>query len=103
MYYFNTNLKHLREEKNLTREQIAKLLNVHRSTISRWEDDTMSPKLNNIYKLAEILDISITDLVGRDLLNKNYTDYDLVCNKIRELSLEKLEVLDVEINKLRKE
>jgi transcriptional regulator with XRE-family HTH domain len=53
---FGVRLKTLRKEKNMTQEELAKLLNVHKGTISNWENGYRFPEERILIKLAEIFD-----------------------------------------------
>ena len=46
------NLKELREKANLTQESLAKLINVDRSTIAKWETGEASPRSDKLPTLA---------------------------------------------------
>ena len=72
MSYFSTNLKYLREQKKLSQNKLGEMANVNQSTILRWESGEMSPSLDNIYDIANVLDVSIADLTGKDLTKKSY-------------------------------
>lgn len=71
MSYFSRNLKYLREKKKLSQNKLAELAGVNQTTIARWETEEVSPSLDNIYDLAETLNVSIADLTGKDLLIKD--------------------------------
>lgn len=51
-----------RKQKGMTQEQLASLLNVSRQTISKWENNETKPDIESIYKLCEILEITIEQL-----------------------------------------
>lgn len=53
---FAENLKSLRESKNLTQNELGKLLNVDQRTISAWETKICEPSLSMLAKLCEIFD-----------------------------------------------
>ena len=55
-------LKELREKANLTQESLAKLINVDRSTIAKWETGEASPRSNKLPTLANVLNCTIDDL-----------------------------------------
>ncbi|OOC42443.1 hypothetical protein XO08_07695 [Thermosipho sp. 1074] len=57
-------LKQLRVEKGLTQYDMAKKLNIARSTYANWEQGTTSPSDEFLAKLAEILETSVDYLVG---------------------------------------
>lgn len=56
------NLKEVREKANLTQEQLANLINVDRSTITKWETGEASPRSDKLPMLAKVLDCWIDDL-----------------------------------------
>jgi len=59
-------IKELREEYRLTQKELAeKLGNVQRN-ISNWENGTSEPDCETILKLADIFNVSVDELFGRD-------------------------------------
>lgn len=52
-----------RHEKGFTQKELAEKLNVTDKAVSKWERDVALPDINTIPKLAEILDISIEELI----------------------------------------
>ena len=75
MSYFSTNLKFLREEKKLSQNKLAEMAKVNQTTIMRWESGEMSPSLDNIYDIANVLNISVADLTGKNL-RKDEVEFD---------------------------
>lgn len=73
MSYFSNNLKYLREKRKLSQNKLAEMAGVNQTTIARWETEEVSPSLDNIYDLAESLNVSIAELTGRDLSVENNT------------------------------
>ncbi len=53
----------LRKEKGLTQRQLAELLNVSDKTVSHWECDENSPDISLLPFLAEILGVSVDELL----------------------------------------
>lgn len=53
-----------RKEKGLTQKALADQLNVTDKAVSKWERDVAKPDINTIPKLAEILDLSIEELMN---------------------------------------
>lgn len=65
------NIKEFREELGFTQKELAeKIGNVQRN-ISNWENGTSEPDCETIVKLAEILEVSIDELFGKDSVNIN--------------------------------
>ena len=65
----NDNIKKLREEKNLTQQQLADQLYVSRQTICRWENVSRCPDLIMAKKLALELGVSMDELVSDEDMN----------------------------------
>ena len=61
---FQDNLKALRKEKGITQEELAARLNVVRQTVSKWEKGLSVPDSDLLIKLAEILDVPVSRLLG---------------------------------------
>lgn len=58
-----TNIKTLREERNLTQENIAEALGISFQAVSSWERDEYKPDTDKLIKLAAILDVSVSAIV----------------------------------------
>lgn len=50
----------------LSQQQLAKLVGVTHASISYWENGVNIPNVNDCWSLADVLNISIDELVGRD-------------------------------------
>lgn len=58
------NLKALRKQKGYTQEELASRLNVVRQTISKWEKGQSVPDSEMLMKLADIFEVSVSQLLG---------------------------------------
>ena len=67
MNYFHKNLKFLLKEKNLSKIQLSKELNITRQAINDWTSNNVYPIYDNLIKLSEIFNVSIDDLLKKDL------------------------------------
>ena len=65
--YFSSNLKYLREQKKLSQNKLGKMVGVNQTTIARWEDDNRVPTINNAIDVSKALNVSLPDLLGKDL------------------------------------
>lgn len=63
MMIFAEQLKKLRQEKNISQEELAQQLFISRQAISKWENGDATPDLENLAKLAELLSVTIDELV----------------------------------------
>lgn len=57
-------LKHLREQKGLTQEQLAERVLVTRQAVSRWERGETQPGTETLKLLSREFDVSINTLLG---------------------------------------
>ena len=71
MGFFAKNLKYLREKKGISKSELSKRINVNQSTLSRWENEEMGATVDNALDVANYFDVSMADLVGRDLTFDN--------------------------------
>ena len=55
-----TNIRNLREERNFTQEQVAEAMGVTFQAVSSWERDEYKPETDNLLKLAELFDVSVS-------------------------------------------
>ncbi len=68
---FGENLKTLRKQKGFTQEELATRLHVVRQTISKWEKNISVPDADTLIRLAEILEVSVSELLGAKIENEN--------------------------------
>lgn len=66
MSIFGDNIKRLRKNKGLKQQEIAELLGVKRNTYSDWENGKREPSFENLVKLADLFDVSLDWLFGRE-------------------------------------
>lgn len=65
---FANNLKYLREKHNMDQLDLAiKLGRKSSSSVSEWEKGKYTPKIGVLNDIAEIFNVSITDLMNKDL------------------------------------
>ena len=64
------NLKTLRKNEKMTQIDVAKLLNIAKSTYSGYELETSEPNLETLIKLADYYGVTLDYLVGREFKNE---------------------------------
>ena len=62
---FGQRLSRLRKEKGLTQEDIANRITISPQAVSKWENDVSSPDIDYLTSLADILGVSVDELLGR--------------------------------------
>lgn len=58
------NIKRLRKARGLSQKELALRLNVVRQTVSKWENNLSVPDSDVLVRLAELLDVSVSQLLG---------------------------------------
>lgn len=66
MKIFGKRLRKARKSKRLKQTQISELIDVKQGTYSRWESGKLEPSFENLVKLADLLEVSLDWLFGRE-------------------------------------
>ena len=89
---FNIRLKELRLEAGLTQKDLAKAIEVGRTTISEYESGKIVPKQEGLLKLANHFNVSVDYLTGvsneRATRKQNASDLDAMLNTIHHILLD---------------
>ena len=64
-------LQDLREDRDITRKDLATALNISVSTLGMYEQGRREPNIDMLIKMADYFDVSIDFLVGRSFKNEN--------------------------------
>lgn len=57
-------IKMLRKKQNVSQEELAMKMHVVRQTVSKWEKGLSVPDAEEVIRLAEIFQISVSELLG---------------------------------------
>ncbi len=76
--FLNKNVKHLRIINGFSQQELADKVAIDRSTISRIENGEIETTVDNAVKLADALNVSLSDLLGKDLTKENNINFDEV-------------------------
>jgi len=66
-------IKQLRDENDITQEDLGKHLKIHRSTVANYESGNRQPDIETCKQIAEYFGVSIDFLVGKK--QKKYRDF----------------------------
>ena len=89
-------LKELRKNKKMTQEEVSKYLNIARSTYNGYEQNISEPTIETLSKLADLYEVSLDQLVGREYKDDiGYLTFDqknivMVIKKLNEKNLSTL-------------
>lgn len=67
----NDNIVKLRKKRGLTQEQLADILNVSVTAVSKWENGNNRPDIELLPDMADIFQVSIDSLLGYEKAYKN--------------------------------
>lgn len=64
-------IKELREDKGINQLELSKILNVHKGSVSNWENNKRTPDAEMLTKIANFFNCSVDYLLGNtDIKNK---------------------------------
>ena len=71
------NIKKYREEKGLTQTELADKLGKTLRTVQKYESGEILPSINNVYEIAEALEVFSNDIIGGVAKGFNFFDVDI--------------------------
>lgn len=82
---FNEKLQNLRKSKGLTQEELAEILFVSRTAVSKWESGRGYPSIDSLKDIAKYFSVSIDDLLsGENILSiaetENKSNFRKMCD-----------------------
>lgn len=82
----NEKLQELRKQKGLTQEELAEILFVSRTAISKWESGRGYPNIDSLKVIAEFFNITIDELLSsKELLSIAQKDSTIKIQQMRDL------------------
>lgn len=73
--YIGKKIRDLRREMGITQEELGRMLNVGKSTISQYENNINKPDLDMIKQIADIFNVSVDYLFGRTEIREAVSEY----------------------------
>lgn len=80
----NENIRNTRKNKGYTQEELAVRLHVTRQTVSKWEKGISVPDAALLSEMAEILDVSVSELLGENVVERQ--DYDAIVEQLSRIN-----------------
>lgn len=74
VYDFGYRLRELRKEKKLTQDQVARRLNLSKTTISGYENNVKTPSLDVLVQLSVFYNVTADYLLGLENRKMLYID-----------------------------
>ena len=63
---FGQRFSRLRKNLGLKQDEIAEKVNISAQAVSKWENDLSAPDISTLPLLADILNVSLDELLGRE-------------------------------------
>ena len=86
---YSNHLENLRNELNLTKKELANILDVSNSIYARWEKNTDSIPTRRLIQIANYFNINIDYILNltnnKIAIKSNSINYDLIAKRVREL------------------
>lgn len=82
------NIKTIRKSKGLSQQELAVKLNVVRQTVSKWEQGLSVPDADMLITIAEVLGISVSQLLGENVQVPQATDLKIISEKLEIINLQ---------------
>lgn len=91
---FGNRLKLLRDELNLSREELANILNITYSALSKYETNARFPQDEGLLKkIADFFDVSVDYLLGRtDIKDVGIIEGNDIPKELKEIGIDYMEV-----------
>lgn len=85
----NENIKRYRKQKGISQDEMAVRLHVVRQTVSKWENGLSVPDADALIQIAELLEVSVSQLLGIKEREESNTDLSGELAKLNEQLAEK--------------
>lgn len=66
MINFKERLKELRTERNITQQELGKLVNMSKMAISHWEKGHSEPSISQLIILSNYFEVTVDYLIGKN-------------------------------------
>lgn len=95
MSIFSTVLKQLREDRDLTQEELAKKLNISRSRLASYEQGQREPDLELLETIADFFNVDLDYLLGRATTTTKINEiHTLAAHATQDLTQEEMEEIE---------
>lgn len=91
----------IRKNKGISQEQLALKLHVVRQTISKWEKGLSVPDAQLLIELADVLEVSVSDLLGEKVEEKEHiNEVAIQLERLNELMAIRIQKREENIKKI---
>ena len=72
---FAEKLKSMRKQSGMSQEKLAEKIGVSRQAITKWENNSGIPDIENMLALSSLFNVSVDELLSNEKIEKKQTDY----------------------------
>lgn len=72
---FAEKLKSMRKQSGMSQEKLAEKIGVSRQAITKWENNTGIPDIENMFAISSLFNVSVDELLSNEKIEKKQTDY----------------------------
>lgn len=72
---FAEKLKSMRKQSGMSQEKLAEKIGVSRQAITKWENNTGIPDIENMLALSSLFNVSVDELLSNEKIEKKQDDY----------------------------
>lgn len=70
MSLITDNIDYLLEKRGLDKKELFSAVGITAQAYSQWKNEQSQPRLDKIFKIAEVLEVEPADILSKDLQNK---------------------------------
>lgn len=72
---FSEKLKSMRKQSGMSQEKLAEKIGVSRQAITKWENNSGIPDIENLLSISSLFNVSVDELLSNEKIEKKQTDY----------------------------
>lgn len=72
---FAEKLKSMRKQSGMSQEKLAEKIGVSRQAVTKWENNTGIPDIENMLAISSLFNVSVDELLSNEKIEKKQTDY----------------------------
>lgn len=92
---FSEKLKSMRKQSGMSQEKLAEKIGVSRQAITKWENNTGIPDVENILAISSLFNVSVDELLSNEKIEKKQTDY--LYESVTEYDIDNIKRFDMNL------
>ncbi|MGN1138455.1 MAG: helix-turn-helix transcriptional regulator [Ruminococcus sp.] len=92
---FAEKLKSMRKQSGMSQEKLAEKIGVSRQAITKWENNTGIPDIENMLAISSLFNISVDELLSNEKIEKKQSDY--LYESVTEYDIDNIKRYDMDL------